>query len=115
MESNVNSILMYIGATVSMIGIVSGLVIGHYYSGKASGYKKLARTEFNRGIILMAVTGFLSVAGIGCAMLIKVFLEPEPVSVLGVIVTSFLCLGLPPLFTAGTFILSFKRSVEKEE
>ncbi len=115
LEIDVNSIIVTIGVIVTILGSLSGLAVGHYYSRKASGKKNLTRAEFNRGIILFTTTFFISTAGMGCAMLIQGFLEPEPVSVTTVIAISFLCLGLPPLFAAGVFISSFKRSVEKED
>lgn len=108
MSTDLNSIIVTIVATVSIVGILSGLIVGHYYSRRALSKGKLTRAEFNQGIILMSITGFFSIAGFGCGTLFMDFLESEPVSVAKVVTISFLCLVLPPLFTAGVFIWEFR-------
>ena len=117
METDLNSMIVTVGYTVLIFGGLSALVVGHYYSRKASSKNKLTQAEFNRGIIIFTVACFVSVAGIGCAQLILHFLEPEPVSVIEVIVISLFCLGLPPLVAAGVFMWEFRRKgwVEKEK
>ena len=113
-ETDVNSIIVTVGYILTILGLLSALAVGHYYIRKASGKKKLTRTEFNQGTILFAGAMFISTAGIGIAMLIKNFLEPERESVIRAITIGLLCLALPPLFGASVFILELKGSVEKE-
>jgi hypothetical protein len=110
-----NLIMMYITFIVSLFGIVSGLTVAIYYINKISGKKKMTRTEFNKGIILFAVTNFVLAAGIIIPRLIIIFIDSEPVTIPQIIMVSFCCLGVYPFLAGGTFILSFKGSVEKEE
>ena len=109
MEHAINSILMYIGAVASLSGIVLGIAITIYYNHKISGKKKLTSKEFHRGIILIAITSFVIVAGLIIPRLIIIYINSEPVPVPLIIIGGFGCLGGFPMLGIGTFIWEFRR------
>jgi hypothetical protein len=117
MESDLNSILMYIGAAISIFGGLSGLIVGDYYTRKAVRQKKLTRSEFKKGTILFTITSFVAVAGITGSVLLLGILDPEPISVTGVIVTIICLIGGLPALGTGIFISEFRSKgwVEKEK
>lgn len=116
METDLSSSIVTFSYIVSIFGIIAGLVVGHYYTRKASRQKKLTRSEFKKGTILFTIASFIAVVGVTGGVLLLGILDPEPVSVTGVITTIICLIGGLPALAAGTFIWEFKRKgwVEKE-
>lgn len=109
METDLNSILTYIGAVASLSGIVLGMATTICYNHRISGKKKLTSKEFHRGIILIAVTSFVVVAGLIIPRLIIIYINSEPVPAPLIIIGGFGCLGGFPMLGVGTFIWEFRR------